>query len=198
MGSIPDSLYRLIDEFSRFPGIGKKTAQRMAYQVLKYSNAEAVSLAQAVMDLKTKILTCSLCGGITEQDPCHTCSDTKRDRSIICIVEESDDIYVFEKTNTYRGLYHVLGGVLSPLDGVGPDELNLDTLLKRLEGVIEVVLAVNPSIEGEATALYIGKLLTGKGIKVTRLARGLPVGGDLEFIDDATLVQALEGRTLLE
>lgn len=198
MGSIPDSLYRLIDEFSRFPGIGKKTAQRMAYQVLKYSNAEAVSLAQAVMDLKTKILTCSLCGGITEQDPCYICSDAKRDRSIICIVEESDDIYAFEKTNTYRGLYHVLGGVLSPLDGVGPDELNLDTLLKRLEGITEVVLAVNPSIEGEATALYIGKLLTGKGIKVTRLARGLPVGGDLEFTDDATLIWALEGRTLLE
>lgn len=197
MGSIPESINCLIDEFSRFPGIGRKTAQRMAFHVLKSPNEQAVHLAEAVMDMKTKIFFCSLCGGITEQDPCFICSDSKRDSSIFCVVEEAADIYAFEKTNSFRGLYHVLGGVLSPLDGIGPDDLNLNSLLDRINPGNEVIIATNPSIEGDATALFIAKLLKDKDIMVTRLARGIPVGGDLEYTDDATLMQAMEGRTIV-
>ena len=197
MGSIPESINRLIEEFSRFPGIGRKTAQRMAFYVLKSPNEQAVQLAQAVMDMKTKIIFCSICYGITENDPCQICEDPKRDQSSICIVEDAADIYTFEKTNSFQGVYHVLGGVLSPLDGIGPDDLNIDQLLERAKPGYEVIIATNPSIEGEATSLYIGKLLNGKDVKVTRLARGLPMGGDLEYIDDATIMRAMEGRTVL-
>ena len=197
MSTIPDSIDRLIEEFSRFPGIGRKTAQRMVFHVLKSPNDQAVELAQAVMDMKKKIRFCSICNGITEEDPCKICTNPKRDQSSICIVEEAADIYTFEKTNAFQGLYHVLGGVLSPLDGIGPEDLNLDALVDRAQSGYEIIIATNPTIEGEATSLYIAKLLKGKEVKVTRLARGLPMGGDLEYIDDATILRAMEGRTVL-
>lgn len=197
MAVIPPSINRLIDEFSRFPGIGKKTAQRMAYHLLNAPNEQAAHLAEAIMDLKQQIFSCTVCGSITEENPCSYCTDAKRDDNLLCVVEESADIYSFEKTNSFMGRYHVLGGVLSPLDGIGPEDLNIDNLLKRLKKGVEVILAVNPSIEGEATNLYLAKLIKQKGANVTRLARGLPVGGNLEFTDDATLVSALEGRTKL-
>ncbi len=197
MGFVPPPVERLIEAFARFPGIGKKTAQRMAFYVLKSDNQYAVQLAEAVMDVKSKILTCSMCGGITVEDPCTICSDSKRQEDLLCIVEESSDIYAFEKTNSFRGKYHVLGGVLSPLDGIGPDDLKIDNLMSRVTDGMEVILATNPSIEGEATALYIGKLLKEKGIKSSRLARGIPVGGALEYIDEATLIRAIEGRVSL-
>ncbi|MCH7613072.1 MAG: recombination protein RecR [Candidatus Marinimicrobia bacterium] len=197
MGFIPSSVEKLIDAFARFPGIGKKTAQRMAFHILKKNSEEAVHLAQAVMDVKTNILSCSICGGITEDDPCNICSDSKRREDLLCIIEEPSDIYPFEKTNSYRGKYHVLGGVLSPLDGIGPDDLTIDKLLDRVNTDMEVILATNASVEGEATALYISKLLKEIGVKSTRLARGLPVGGSLEYIDEATLIRAIEGRVAL-
>ena len=197
MRSIPDSIVRLIEELSRFPGIGRKTAQRMAFHVLKSPNDQAVQLAQSVMDMKTKIQFCSVCHGITEEDPCGICTDPKRDQSSICIVEDAADVYTFEKSNVFQGVYHVLGGVLSPLDGIGPDDLHINGLIDRAKSGTEVVIATNPSIEGEATSLYIAKLLKGKSVKVTRLARGLPMGGDLEYIDDATIIRAMEGRTAI-
>ena len=197
MGFVPPPVEKLIESFAKFPGIGKKTAQRMAFHVLKSDNEQAVQLAQAVMDVKSKILTCTICGGITVDDPCAICADSKRREDLLCIVEESSDIYAFEKTNSYRGKYHVLGGVLSPLDGIGPDDLTIDSLMSRVNKDMEVILATNPSIEGEATALYISKLLKEKGIKSSKLARGLPVGGALEYIDEATLIRALEGRVTL-
>ena len=195
MNTIPKSIVRLIEEFSRFPGIGRKTAQRMAFHVLKAPNDQAVQLSQSIMDMKTKIKFCSVCNGITEEYSCTICLDPKRDQKSICIVEDSADIYTFEKTNAFQGVYHVLGGVLSPLDGIGPEDLNIKSLLSRIEPGCEVVLATNPSIEGEATSLYIAKLLKKDSIKVTRLARGLPMGGDLEYIDEATIMRAIEGRT---
>ncbi len=197
MGFVPPPVEKLIEAFARFPGIGKKTAQRMAFYVLKSDNQYAVQLAEAVMDVKSKILTCSMCGGITVEDPCSICSDSKRQDDLLCIVEESSDIYAFEKTNSFRGKYHVLGGVLSPLDGIGPDDLTIDNLMSRVTNGMEVILATNPSVEGEATALYIGKLLKEMGIKSSRLARGIPVGGALEYIDEATLIRAIEGRVSL-
>ena len=169
----------------------------MVFHVLKSPNDHAVELAQAVIDMKTKIRFCSICNGITEEDPCRICTNPKRDQSSICIVEDAADIYTFEKTNAFQGLYHVLGGVLSPLDGIGPEDLNLDGLVDRTQSGYEIIIATNPTIEGEATSLYIAKLLKGKEVKVTRLARGLPMGGDLEYIDDATILRAMEGRTAL-
>ncbi len=197
MESYPQSVERLISEFAKFPGIGKKTAQRMAFHVLMSNNEHSAHLAQAVMDVKTKILLCSACGGITEDDPCHICSDPKRDKNLICIVEDPADIYAFERMGIFRGLYHVLGGVISPLDGIGPDSLTIDRLLTRIQEGMEIILATNASIEGDTTALYLGKILNGKGVEVTRLARGIPVGGELEYIDEATLQRAIEGRTQL-
>ncbi|MGB8657064.1 MAG: recombination mediator RecR [Candidatus Zixiibacteriota bacterium] len=191
-----ESIEKLIEEFSKFPGIGKKTAQRMAFFVLKQRNEEAEAMAQAILDVKSKVHYCSVCFNITEEDPCSLCRDEKRDRSMICVVEEANDVVPLEKTSQFRGLYHVLGGVLSPLDGVGPDELKIKELLSRLKGkeVKEVIIATNPSTEGEATAIYLSKLIKPLGIKVTRIARGLPAGGDLEYADQATLANALEGR----
>ena len=197
MESYPQSVERLISEFAKFPGIGKKTAQRMAFHVLMSNNEHSAHLAQAVMDVKTKILLCSSCGGITEDDPCHICSDPKRDKNLICVVEDPADIYAFERMGIFRGLYHVLGGVISPLDGIGPDSLTIDRLLTRIQEGMEIILATNASIEGDTTALYLGKILNGKGVEVTRLARGIPVGGELEDIDEATLQRAIEGRTKL-
>ena len=197
MKSFPDSIIRLIDRFSRFPGIGKKTAQRMAFHILKDSKENAQSLADAVQDVKSNISTCSICGGITEDDPCIICGDPKRNNSLICVVEVPSDIYAFERTSGFNGVYHVLSGVLSPLDGIGPDDLNIDSLVARVKPDDEIVLALNPSIEGDTTCLYISKLLSEKNIKVSRLARGLPVGSELEYTDDATLMRAMEGRTIL-
>jgi recombination protein RecR len=191
-----ETIQKLIDEFSKFPGIGKKTAQRMAFFVLKERKEEAEALAQAILDVKTKVGYCSVCFNITEEDPCSICRDEKRDRSMICVVEEANDVVALEKTNQYDGLFHVLGGVLSPLDGVGPDDLKIKELLSRLKGkeVKEVIIATNPNTEGEATAIYLSKLIKPLGIRVTRIARGLPAGGDLEYADQITIANALEGR----
>ena len=197
MQGIPHSLQQLIEEFTRFPGIGKKTAQRLAFHVLRTSREDAVALAKAIINTKDKIHHCSIRYNISEEDPCDVCSDAKRDRSVICVVEDAMDVIAIEKTSEYRGLYHVLGGILSPLDGIGPDDLNIDGLINRLDEVEEVILATNPSMEGETTAHYLTKLLKPKGIKVSRLARGLPVGSDVEYIDEATLSRALEGRVVL-
>ena len=197
MESFPDSIIRLIDRFSRFPGIGKKTAQRMAFHILKDSKKYAQSLADAIQDVKSSISGCSICGGITEDDPCIICSDPKRNKSLICVVEVPSDIFAFERTSGFNGVYHVLGGVLSPLDGIGPDDLNIDSLVDLVKPDDEIVLALNPSIEGDTTCLYISKLLSEKNIKISRLARGLPVGSELEYTDDATLMRAMEGRTII-
>ncbi|MGB7060795.1 MAG: recombination mediator RecR [Candidatus Zixiibacteriota bacterium] len=191
-----DSIEKLIEEFSNFPGIGKKTAQRMAFFVLKQRKEESEALAQAILDVKSKVRYCSVCFNITEDDPCEICKDVKKDRSTICVVEEANDVVALEKTNQYKGLYHVLGGVLSPLDGIGPEDLKVKELLARLKDkqIKEVILATNPSTEGEATAIYLSKLIKPLGMKVTRIARGLPAGGDLEYADQTTLANALEGR----
>ncbi len=197
MNSFPDSILQLIEAFSSFPGIGKKTAQRMAFHVLRSSSNIASQLSESVINMKSKIRFCSVCNGITENDPCNICSNPKRDESSICIVEQASDVYTFEKTNSYHGVYHVLGGVLSPLDGIGPDDLAIESLITRVKPGYEIVIATNPSIEGEATSLYIAKLLKQQSVKVTRLARGLPMGGDLEYLDEATLMRAMEGRTII-
>jgi recombination protein RecR len=191
-----DSLEKLIDEFSKLPGIGKKTAQRMAFFILKEKKEEAEALAKAILEVKEKVKYCSICFNITEEDPCVICMDEKRDRSIICVVEEANDVVALEKTDQYNGLFHVLGGVLSPLDGVGPDDLKIKEFLLRLKDkeVKEVILATNPNTEGEATAIYIAKLIKPLDVRVTRIARGLPAGGDLEYADQVTLANAIEGR----
>jgi len=191
-----DSIEKLIEEFSKFPGIGKKTAQRMAFFVLKQRQEESEALAQAILDVKSKVSYCSVCFNITEDDPCAICRDVKKDRSTICVVEEANDVVALERTNQYGGLYHVLGGVLSPLDGVGPEDLKVKELLARLRDkqIKEVIIATNPSAEGEATAIYLSKLIKPLGLRVTRIARGLPAGGDLEYADQTTLANALEGR----
>ena len=194
MDALPESLNRLVDGLSDFPGIGKKTAERMAFYLLKSNDGWAQNLAKAIMDVKEQIHECPICHNISDTSPCSICSDTKRDPSLLCVVEDTTDLVVFEKTNHFRGKYHVLGGVLSPLDGIGPEDLHFDTLLERINGEEEVIIATNSNAEGETTALYLAKLLKELNIKVTRLASGIPVGGDLEYTDEATLVSALEGR----
>ena len=194
MDALPESLNRLIDGLSDFPGIGKKTAERMAFYLLKSNDGWAQNLAKAIMDVKEQIHECPICHNISDTSSCSICSDAKRDPSLLCVVEDTTDLVVFEKTNHFRGKYHVLGGVLSPLDGIGPEDLHFDTLLERINGEEEVIIATNPNAEGETTALYLAKLLKEHNIKVTRLASGIPVGGDLEYTDEATLVSALEGR----
>lgn len=197
MSTLPASLQNLIEQLAKFPGVGRKTAQRMAFFILKSKREDAVAIARALVNVKDRIAHCSQCHNIAEQDPCHICADPKRDRSIICLVQEPMDVIAIEKTGRYRGLYHVLGGVISPLDGIGPDDLNIQDLLMRLEDVNEVILAINPTRDGETTSLYLSKLLKEKGIGVSRIAQGLPVGIDLEFADELTLTYALEGRTKL-
>ena len=193
-----EALQQLIEEFARFPGIGRKTAQRLALHILKQPREDAVRIARALVNVKDKIVYCSVCCNITETDPCPVCSSPKRDRAMICVVEEPNDVFALEKTNEYRGLYHVLGGALSPLDGIGPEEIKVKELLARISrDVKEVILAMNPNVEGEATTLYLSRLLKPLGVGVSRIARGLPVGGDLEFADEATLTRALEGRITL-
>ena len=194
MHTLPASANRLIDELSRLPGVGRKTAQRLAFHFLSSDVELSHSLSTALLDIKQKIKNCSSCHGITEEDPCKICSDDKRNSSLICVVENVYDIFVFEKTNSFSGRYHILGGALSPLDGIGPEDLNIDTLLERVVEGMEVIIATNPSVEGETTALYLSNILGKKGVSVTKLARGVPVGSDLEYIDEATLIRAMEGR----
>ncbi len=199
-----ESVERLVNHLSQLPGIGRKTAQRLALYILKLPRNEVSSLAAALNDMKEKVRYCSTCCNITETDPCAICASPKRERSILCVVEEPRDVLAVERTNEYKGLYHVLGGALSPLDGIGPEELKIRELLDRIStspdatgGVREVILAMNPNVEGEATTIYLTKLLKPLGVKVSRIARGLPIGGDLEFADEATLARALEDRTVL-
>jgi recombination protein RecR len=190
------SVTRLIEELMRLPGVGEKTAQRLAFHLLKASKQEAEALALAILSVKEKIRRCSQCYGITEEDPCPICSDPKRDRMLLSVVEEPADIFAFEKLREYRGLYHVLGGALSPLEGIGPEDLTIPQLIRRLqEGEIqEVIVATNPNLEGEATAMYLSKVLKPLSVKVTRLAHGLPIGSALEYADEVTLLKSLEGR----
>ena len=196
MHSLPESTNKLIAELSRLPGIGKKTAYRLAFHLLKTDKIIVDRLSESLIDVKNKVRSCSSCGGITEDEVCIICIDPKRDKNQICIVEDAPDIYAFERTNIYKGIYHVLGGALSPIDGVGPDELNMDGLIDRIKPEMEIIIATNPTVEGETTALYISKILSDFAVEITRLARGIPVGGDLEYTDEATLIRAMEGRTL--
>ena len=192
---ISDSLNQLIEEFSQLPGIGRKSAQRLALYILKLPKDEVLKIAQALVNVKERMRYCSTCWNFTEADPCGICSSPKRETNIICVVEEPSDVLALEKTHGYKGLYHVIGGSLSPLEGIGPDDLKVKELLIRITPEIEeIILAMNPDIEGEATTIYLSRLLKPLGAKVTRLARGIPIGGDLEFADEATLTRALEGR----
>ena len=186
----------LIDELSKLPGIGPKSAQRLAFYLLKASDEDAQKLAEAIVHLKETVKFCPVCYNVTDEPECEFCADTHRDDTIICVVEEANDIVSMEKTGEYRGRYHVLGGAISPIDGIGPDDLRIKELLKRLEGdqVTEIIVATNPNIEGEATGMYLAKLIKPLGVTVTRLASGLPIGGDLEYADEVTLGSALKGR----
>jgi len=194
--STAEPIGRLIEEFNKLPGIGPKSAQRLTYYLLRAPASEVSTLADAIRNLKEKLALCSVCLNITDSDPCAICRDEERDHTKICIVEEPIDILPLERTKKYKGLYHVLYGVISPTDGVGPDELKIKELLSRLNdgAVTEVILATNPNLEGEATAMYLQRLVAPLGIRITRLARGLPYGADLEYADDVTLSRALEGR----
>lgn len=192
----PEPVSKLIDGFMKLPGIGPKTAARLAFFVLNMEEDDVMDLAKALVHVKRDLLYCSQCQNIADTDPCRICKDTARDRSIICVVQEPQDLIAMEKTREFHGLYHVLHGAISPLDGIGPEDIRIPDLLHRLESdeVQELILATNPNIEGEATAMYISKLVKPFGIRVTRIAHGLPVGGDLEYADEVTLTKALEGR----
>lgn len=196
MDFYPTPVARLVEQFSKLPGIGTKTAQRLAFFVLNMPEGEARTLAQAIVEAKQKTKYCSVCGNITDIDPCPICRNTSRDGSIICVVEEPRDVIAMEKTREFKGVYHVLHGAISPMTGVGPNDIKIKELLERLRkgGVKEVIVATNPNVEGEATAMYLSKLIKPLGILVTRIAHGLPVGGDLEYADEVTLTKALEGR----
>lgn len=189
-------LTELINQFARLPGIGKKTAQRLAYSILEHPPERAKQFAEALVNARQKIHFCSVCQSLTDLDICQICSDDRRDKSVICVVEDPRDVMAFERTREYTGVYHVLHGVISPLDNIGPDKLRIKELMTRLGdgNVKEIIMATNPTVEGEATASYISRLVKPMGIKVTRLAYGIPVGGDLEYADEYTLARALEGR----
>lgn len=189
-------LEKLITELSRLPGIGGKTAQRLAFHILSMDEKEARGLADAIIDAKTSMKYCSVCGNLTDTDPCAICSDPSRDGSVICVVETPKDVVAMERIKEYTGMYHVLHGAISPMEGIGPEDINLKQLIVRLqqEDVQEIILATNPNIEGEATAMYIARLVKPSGIKVSRIAHGIPVGGDLEYADEVTLLKAVEGR----
>ena len=207
----------LVEQLSKLPTIGRKTAQRLAAFILKMPREEVVEIARAMVAAKDRVKTCSVCFNVTDVDPCPVCQSAKRDRSVICVVEEPSDVLALERTGEYRGLYHVLGGVISPLDGIGPDDLHVSELVARVAGkaptsnavaenaesygdpehVREVILAMNPNVEGDTTAYYVGQMLAPFDVTVSRIARGLPIGGDLEFADEATLSRALEGRATL-
>lgn len=192
----PEPISKLIEGFMKLPGIGPKTAGRLAFFVLNMKEDDVLDLAKALVNAKRQLHYCSVCNNITDLDPCHICRDKRRDGSIICVVQEPRDVVAMEKTREFEGYYHVLQGAISPMDGIGPEDIRIPDLLKRLgdEQVKEVILATNPNIEGEATAMYISRLIKPFGIRVTRIAHGLPVGGDLEYADEVTLTKALEGR----
>lgn len=193
-----DAVNIAIEELAKLPGIGRKTAQRLAFFLLKRDKDEIEALAHSLIALKEKIKYCSVCFNITENDPCPICTSSTRDKTIICVVEEANDVLAIEKTSEFQGHYHVLGGVLSPLDGIGPDSLTIRELITRLaDGVSEVIVATNASAEGEATAVYLSKLIKPLELKITRIARGIPMGGDLEYTDEVTLARALSERTLM-
>lgn len=191
-----ERMERLVQELSKMPTIGRRTAQRIALYLLKAPPEEVTALVDAVVEMKDRVRYCSRCGGITEEDPCMICQDTRRDRSVICVVEEPGNVMAIEKTGEYRGLYHVLHGRLSPLDGVGPEDLAIDELARRVEslGVKEVLIATNPNVEGEATCSYVASVVKPLGVKITTIARGVPMGSDLDLADEVTLARAIEGR----
>ncbi|MHB8871362.1 MAG: recombination mediator RecR [Candidatus Doudnabacteria bacterium] len=197
MLKLPSSIEKLINELSKLPGIGPKSASRLTLYLLKKPDLDLTLLSEAVSNLKKDVLFCSVCHNMTETDPCSVCTDQNRDRSILCVVEEPLDAQALDATGAYKGLYHVLGGVLNPLEGIGPDNLNIASLMQRLNNseLKEVILATNPSLEGETTANHIQKLIQPLGLKITRLARGLPIGGDLEYADEITITRALQGRS---
>ncbi len=191
----PQPMGKLIGELSKLPGIGPKTAQRLAFYILGLSTGEVKELSRSLLEAKEKINYCSVCNNLTEKDPCDFCSSLERDRNLICVVESPKDVIAMEKTGEFHGLYHILHGSISPMDGIGPDEIRVKNLIPRIkEGVEEVIVATDPNAEGDVTAMYLAKLLKPLGVKVTRIAHGLPVGGDLEYADEVTLSKALEGR----
>ena len=199
MFNISDSLESLIDELSKLPQIGRKTAQRLAMFIIKQPREDVEKLSKALLEIKDKIKFCNVCCNITEDDVCKICSSQKRNRNIICVVEDPKDVYAIEKTNEYKGLYHVLHGRISPLEGIGPNDVRIKELLYRLEDdskneIKELILALNPTVEGETTILYLGKIIKPLGIKLTRIARGIPIGSDIELTDQVTLAKAIEGR----
>lgn len=190
------TLEELVDQFARLPGIGRKTAYRLAYHVLKAPPEAARELARAILNVKDKIRTCSVCYNISDNDPCPICGDEQRNQKIICVVEEPHDVVALQRAGSFDGVFHVLGGVFAPLDGIGPEDLKIAELVMRAKnGIEEIIIATNPTPEGETTALYIAKLLKPLGVKVSRIARGLPMGGDVEYADMHTLAKAMEGRT---
>ena len=191
-----DSIAKLIDEFKRLPGIGQKTAERLVFFLLKEQKDTARGLSEAILNLKDKVQSCSKCNNITENDPCNICSNPKREQKIICVVEEPNDLYAIERMGEYHGIFYVLMGSISPLEGVGPEEIQINRLLERVkkDGIQEVILATNPNMEGDATAIFISKTLKSLGVKVTRIARGLPVGSNLEYADEVTILRSFEGR----
>src|SRR6476661_8604633 len=196
MQSVPEPVARLIEEFSRLPGIGPKSASRLTFYLLRHSREQAEALANAIVDLKERIILCSVCFNVTEHDPCPLCMNPTRERAKVCVVEEPLDVLALERTGIYKGLYHVLHGTINPIEGVTADKLKINELLRRVKlgDIDEVILATNPNMEGEATSMYLQRQLVPLGVRVTRLARGLPIGGDLEYADEVTLARALEGR----
>jgi recombination protein RecR len=197
MNRLPKALDDLVNALSRLPGIGRKTALRLAFHILKSERSEADELAGSIKRVKDQIKLCKRCFNFSEKEFCDICGDPNRNSKIICIVEDPQNIHLIEKTNEYNGLYHVLGGIISPLDGIGPEDLRIKELLNRLEGVEEVIVALNPSTEGEATSIYLARLIKNMGINITRLARGVPLGSSLEFVDELTLSKALQARDKL-
>ena len=196
MRQYPKPLAKLINELSKLPGIGSKSAQRLAFHILSLEDREAEQLAEAILSAKKEMKYCSVCGNLTDEDPCAICSDPARREDVICVVESPRDVMAMERIKEFNGLYHVLHGVISPMEGIGPEDINLKALIQRLQtnDVKELIIATNPNIEGEATAMYIARLIKPAGIKVTRIAHGIPVGGDLEYADEVTLLKSLEGR----
>ena len=197
MRQYPKALNKLINELSKLPGIGGKTAQRLAFHILALEESEATALANSIVNAKRSLHYCSVCGNLTDTDPCEICSDESRDRTKVCVVETPQDVIAMERIREFKGLYHVLHGAISPVEGIGPNDINLKSLITRLQQhdeIDEIIVATNPNIEGEATAMYIARLLKPSGIKVTRIAHGIPVGGDLEYADEVTLLKAMEGR----
>ena len=196
INTVPESILKLVQEFSKIPGIGKKTAQRLPYYLVRTNIEDALSLSESIMSVKNNIILCSQCSNITQVDPCNICNNPIRDKTRICVVEEALDVLALERTGIYNGLYHVLHGVISPVNGVGPDDINIKKLIERINSseFSEIILAMNPNLEGEATSMYINQLLNDKNINITRPARGIPIGSDIEYADEVTLGQAISGR----